>query len=418
MTYSRSRLISNRVVTTSPGNVTIDRYQYLDLSSAEPNLGTSANGNVLTTDIYGNRVWSNVLTLQTLTITGNTTSGNVLSSGYFWANGTPFTSSNFGNANVVAALANLGSNNISTTGNITSGNITTINGIFWSNGAAYSSGIVFGNANVVAALATLGSNSISTTGNVTAGNVISTFYGNIYVDTITPNKTAVTIFNSSTAIGLPVGGNVARPSSPSAGEFRYNSDLLTVEFYNGTGWVSLSNTITSQEFNGDNSTVTFTLNSATTAVGILVSVNGTVQQPGIAYTVTGNQITFAEAPLITDTIDIRFLSAATTASYDTQIIDSGNILVTASNTIADSFSSGTYRSVKYLISSTTATDSHMAEVLVTQNSGVVFAKTIGNVNTNTNTITYYANINGTTVNFLAQGTISSNIRIQRIYFNA
>ena len=43
MTYSRSRLISNRVVTTTPGNVTLDRYQFLDLSSAEPNLGTSAN---------------------------------------------------------------------------------------------------------------------------------------------------------------------------------------------------------------------------------------------------------------------------------------------------------------------------------------------------------------------------------------
>ena len=268
----------------------------------------------------------------------------------------------------------------------------------------------YANANTAAYLTTY-------TGNIGAGNITANLYGNIHTDIITPYQTTVTTFNSSTAIGLPIGGNVARPGTPLAGQFRYNSDLATVEFYNGSGWVALSNTITDQAINPDGTSTTYTLNNTTTAVGILVSINGTVQQPGVAYTVSGNQITFSEVPLITDIIDVRFLSAATTLSMDTVDIDSSNVAVTTSNTIIDSFSTTNYRSVKYIISSTTAIDAHMAEVLLVQNSGVVATKTTSNINTNVNTITYSANINGSTVNLLAQGTVSSSIRIQRTYFN-
>jgi hypothetical protein len=70
--------------------------------------------------------------------------------------------------------------------------------------------------------------------------------------------------------------------------------------------------------------------------GVLVSINGTLQQPGVAYTVVGDQITFAEIPLTTDVIDIRFLGALVNTS---QLVDdltvSGNVTVsgyvTASN---------------------------------------------------------------------------------------
>ena len=45
------KLISGRVAVTPAANVTADRYQYLNLSSAEPNLGTGNTGDVL---IYNN----------------------------------------------------------------------------------------------------------------------------------------------------------------------------------------------------------------------------------------------------------------------------------------------------------------------------------------------------------------------------
>jgi hypothetical protein len=63
----------------------------------------------------------------------------------------------------------------------------------------------------------------------------------------------------------------------------------------------------------------FALNQNTTANAVIVSTNGTVQRPGVAYTVAGNVITFAEAPQISDIIDVRFiaeLSIVTAISND------------------------------------------------------------------------------------------------------
>jgi len=45
---TKSRLISGRVPVRDSANVESSRYQFLDLSSAEPNLGTSTNGDILT----------------------------------------------------------------------------------------------------------------------------------------------------------------------------------------------------------------------------------------------------------------------------------------------------------------------------------------------------------------------------------
>ena len=56
---TKSRLISGRVPVTTAANVASDRYQYLDLSSAEPNLGTGNTGDVLVYDssYAGGRRW-------------------------------------------------------------------------------------------------------------------------------------------------------------------------------------------------------------------------------------------------------------------------------------------------------------------------------------------------------------------------
>ena len=56
---NRSRLVSGRVPTSNSANVTSDRYQFLDLSSAEPNLGTANAGYILSydTNFPGGRKW-------------------------------------------------------------------------------------------------------------------------------------------------------------------------------------------------------------------------------------------------------------------------------------------------------------------------------------------------------------------------
>jgi len=56
---NRTRLVSGRVATSNSANVPSDRYQYLDLSSAEPNLGTANVGDILSYDTAypGGRKW-------------------------------------------------------------------------------------------------------------------------------------------------------------------------------------------------------------------------------------------------------------------------------------------------------------------------------------------------------------------------
>ena len=53
-----ARLLSGRVKVTPPTGVTTDRYQYLGLEQAEPNLAVpSSDGFVLASDTAGNRFW-------------------------------------------------------------------------------------------------------------------------------------------------------------------------------------------------------------------------------------------------------------------------------------------------------------------------------------------------------------------------
>ena len=72
------------------------------------------------------------------TYSGNITAGNVLASGFFYANGAPFVSSSYGNTNVAGYLPTYTGNIGGNTANV--GNLITASGIFWANGAVYSSG--------------------------------------------------------------------------------------------------------------------------------------------------------------------------------------------------------------------------------------------------------------------------------------
>jgi hypothetical protein len=60
------KLLSDKVKTLTPSEVSNTRYQFLDLKSAEPNLGVAANNNdvlVYSSTAPGNRAWINVSTL-------------------------------------------------------------------------------------------------------------------------------------------------------------------------------------------------------------------------------------------------------------------------------------------------------------------------------------------------------------------
>lgn len=207
----------------------------------------------------------------------------------------------------ITSVGNLISLNV--TGNITAGNITT---------TQISTNLV-GNVLTTAQpyITSLGNLiSLNVDGNINAGGVISTFYGDVYTDIITSQTSNVTIdpnggfvlTNSTTGLVVPVGTTANRPTGI-PGTIRYNTTLATIEYYNGADWVPVTNIIESQVVTGNGVDSTFTLDHPANEDSILVSINGTLQQPAVSYTVTGNQITFAEVPLTTDVITIRFIGS-------------------------------------------------------------------------------------------------------------
>lgn len=152
----------------------------------------------------------------------------------------------------------------------------------------------------------------SNPGNISIGNLtisnttISTdlVNGNITLD---PTGNGIVIIDTTTGLVLPVGNTVQRPDPAETGTVRFNTNSSLVEVYNGTAWNSVAAEITNQLIYGDGSTLVFALNKTSTAAATLVATNGILQTPNVAYTVTGNSITFAQAPVISDVIDVRFL---------------------------------------------------------------------------------------------------------------
>lgn len=74
---NNSKLLSGRVPVTPYSSLTSDRHQFLGLEQAEPSLGPGANNSVLTISTSNSRVWSNALSLSSLTVNGVSNLGNV-----------------------------------------------------------------------------------------------------------------------------------------------------------------------------------------------------------------------------------------------------------------------------------------------------------------------------------------------------
>jgi hypothetical protein len=185
----------------------------------------------------------------------------------------------------------------------------------------------------------------SNPGNITLGNLtvsnttISTDLANGNI-TLTPTGTGLVTIDTTTGLVVPVGNIAQRPGYPTysssvSGTIRYNTDYNYLEYFDGSAWTEIGSggggggTIVDQQITPDGSSLTYTLTQDSDQASILVSFNGVGQIPGVAYTVSGNSITFAQAPETTDIVDIRFLAAATT---DNLILNSsGNTKVTATD---------------------------------------------------------------------------------------
>jgi cytoskeletal protein CcmA (bactofilin family) len=259
-------------------------------------------------------------------------------------------------ANINTIVANI----ISITGNVTGTNLS-LSGTVTAN-------YIVSNLDISATGNIVGSQNLTLTGNVSAANtslsgtitvpritsssnanitITPNGTGNLNLENIAVNNTTLSTisvgnlitFAGTTGIVLPVGNQIQRPSSPPAGTTRFNTTANDLETWNGSAWI-VGNSgnlgqITDQQFNGDGTTTTFTLTHTSTTAATLVYINGVGQLPGISYTVTGNLITFNQAPLSADTIDIRFISYVTTIESITN--DYGNSYVQVDDTPAINF---------------------------------------------------------------------------------
>ena len=223
--------------------------------------------------------------------------------------------------------------------------------------------------------------------------------------------------------------------------------------------------ISSQTINPDGSANTFSLSSNTSTAGVLVSINGTLQQPTSAYTiVNNNQIQFTETPLTTDTVEVRYISVGAVTVGSLQFgsttyvtLDSanvnvkGNILPSVDATYSlgsdslgwnnlyidnaivsispttiipssgiatnvDVYSTSLYRTAKYIIQANTSSTYESIECLVTHNGTTAYRNSYGIVSTGASLGNISVTVSGGSV--LVQYTSvnnNTNIRLSKQY---
>ena len=141
-------------------------------------------------------------------------------------------------------------------------------------------------------------------------------------DPASATQGAKLVINSNDALLIPVGTQGQRPSNAGftdvAGMIRFNTTTNNIEVYDNSAWTAVGTpvftVIADQQFNGDGTTKNFTLSQASTTAGTIVSINGVIQIPTLAYSVSSATLTFTEAPASGDVIDVRRLTTTQTVN--------------------------------------------------------------------------------------------------------
>jgi hypothetical protein len=256
------------------------------------------------------------------TFVGNTDQANVVTThsyNQFAVNvATASTGSTTGALVVVGGAGISGTLNVQTAANL--GNVT-INNLTISSNTTNQGLNINPNGTGVTTINS-GLNTSRTVINGTAANTLVVSGTQVGVNTSSFISGATFQINAVDTMLLPVGSIGDRPGSPVTGMLRFSTSQGSIEWYNGAAWAIPTGDFTVVVANsqtGNNSATVFTLpvSNASTA-GTMVSINGVVQQPVSAYAITGNTVTFTEAPASTDVIDFRVF---TTTAQVTEVTD-------------------------------------------------------------------------------------------------
>jgi hypothetical protein len=290
--------------------------------------GNITSGNLLTGGLVsatGNVTGGNLITAGLAAVTGNVTGGNINTAGQVVATG------NVNGGNVIATTLVTGAN-VSATSNVTGANVVgTTSGTF---------------ANIVISTSSIDSDAARITINgadsdvdfaVDGDTTANVFYvdagtGTVSIGSSTQTTNAALAINTTNSFLMPVGNTAQRPSTGVTGMLRFNSTLDAVEVYDTDSWTTVGTpnftVVTDDQFTGNGVQTIYTLANAYTTNSVIVSINGVVQIPTTAYSVSGNALTFTEAPQQGDFIDVRGL---TTTTQVTSISNSPGTAVVATN---------------------------------------------------------------------------------------
>jgi hypothetical protein len=107
----------------------------------------------------------------------------------------------------------------------------------------------------------------------------------------------------SYAIRLPIGTNALGPQYPQDGQLRFNSETDQLQIYYGNSWKGTTAegrvAIVKDEYTGDGMTVSWPITNTYDAgheAEMIVFIGNVYQNPGVAYTVSGYEITFTSTP--------------------------------------------------------------------------------------------------------------------------
>ncbi len=430
---------ANAVITggyiNSIANITAITAQFTNFSTANAVVSggyissltnlTATTGNTITW--YATTLNATAANITTGQIANFSTGNAVISGGYISALTNAYITisaiTNFSTGNIlvtggyISALSNI----TATTGNTQSWYTTTLNATASNITTGVITNFSTGNAVISGGYISALSNATITTANI--GNInfsdvtISSTNGNLVLSPQGTNANSVVTIAATSALQLPAGTTAQQPVPVYGGAIRWNISTNTLEVYTGSGWISLLSQINNQVITPDGTNTVYNLDYSTTAEGIIVSINGTLQQPGVAYTVAGTQITFAEIPLVTDIISIRYIAAGTVTAENAQEVNSGNVALTTTPVIVDTFDQAIYRSAKYMASTASAGSAEFAELAIVQMGSTVSVSNVNRVITGSTLTNFIANISGTTVRLWANTvTGTANIKLQKTYF--
>jgi len=168
------------------------------------------------------------------------------------------------------------------------------------------------------------------------------------------------------------------------------------------------------QFTGNGSVNAYTLSVSTTTDNAIVAINGVVQEPTDAYSISGTTLTFTENISNNAAIDVR-IPVLTTYAY----IGSSNNLTTSdtSEQTVDDFSINDFRSASYFVQITDNTGSnyHIQNISLVHNGSAVFMSEFGAVYSNGSSLaTFDASISSNTLSLTVTPVVAdSTIKVIR-----